>query len=57
MRFESQPFNGTLHGQQGSLQNIELVNFFNGGHGNRAAQRFGADFVVQLAALQSGELF
>ena len=47
-RFEPQPHDGTAHGQQRGLQDVELVDLFDTGLGNAAAQGLGADLVVKL---------
>ena len=45
-----------LAAQKDRLQDVELVDLFHRGLRNAAAQRLGADFVVQALAAQCGEL-
>ncbi|MOA42131.1 hypothetical protein D3C78_1641600 [compost metagenome] len=50
-----QPFDGTLHGQHGGMQNVQLIDFLDLGAGNTPAQGFFTDFVVELLATRFGE--
>ena len=49
-RFEPQPLDRAAHGQQRCLQDVQLVDFFDAGLGNAAAQGPGADFIEKALA-------
>ena len=54
-RLEPQTLDGAAHGQQRGLQDVELIDLFNAGLGDRTTQGFGTDLVKQVFAASCGQ--
>ena len=54
---EAQTVHRTPHGQQGGLQDIELVNLLHAGLGHTEAQGLGSNFLIELLTFACRQFF